>query len=145
MGVIPAEVAARSQSIVKNVVMGMEDVNTYAWIMVVPIPAGVTPATNVGQATSDDATVSFTCFLFNLVTFQMIQLQHFYNYKYFFTIMMSGDWERQKGKQNYTALKGFWFNFLMDPGGRAGIEKKIYYMKERDVTGKGFNFESHEA
>ena len=41
--------------------------------MMVPIPAGVTQATNVGQATSDDVTVSFRCFLFNLVTFQKNQ------------------------------------------------------------------------
>ena len=30
MGVVPAEVAARGQSIVTNVVMGTEDVNTSA-------------------------------------------------------------------------------------------------------------------
>lgn len=56
----------------------------------------------------------------------MIQLQHFYNHKYAkycITIMMSGDWERQKGKQDYTALKGFCFNFLLDPGERARIER----------------------
>ena len=73
--------------------------------MMVPIPAGVTQATKVGQATSENAIVSFTCYLFNLFTFQMSQLRHFYKYKYFMTVMMSGDWERQKGKQNYTALK----------------------------------------
>ena len=66
-----------------------------------PILAGVTLATNVGQATSDDVTVSFTCFLFNLVIFLIIQSQYFCNYNCCITTMTSGHRERQKGKQNY--------------------------------------------
>ena len=72
-GVGVVEVPTRSQSIVTNVVMETEDVNTAASIIMVPIPAGVTQATNVGQTTSGDVTVSFICFLFNLVTFQIDQ------------------------------------------------------------------------
>ena len=47
--------------------METEDVNTAAWIMMVPILAGVTLATNVGQATSDDVTVRFIYFLLNIM------------------------------------------------------------------------------
>ena len=42
--------------------------------MLVPIHASVTLAICVGQATSDDVTVSLIYFLFNLVTFLIIQL-----------------------------------------------------------------------
>ena len=69
-------VPPRRQSIVTNVVMEMGDVITAARTVMVPTTASVTMATNSGKATSNDVTVSFTYFLFNLVIFLIIQLQY---------------------------------------------------------------------
>jgi len=58
MGVGLVAVPTRNQSIVTNVVITMEDVNTTAWIMMVAILASVTRATKSGQATSNYVTES---------------------------------------------------------------------------------------
>ena len=65
------------------------------------ILASVTLAINVGQATSDGVTVSFTYFLFNLVTFGIIQLQQFYNYNY-----CNNDKRGQREAEGETELLG---------------------------------------
>ena len=86
--------------------------------MMVPILAGVTLATNVGQVTSDDVTVSFTYFLLNLVTFQIIQLLHFCNYNFCITIMMSADRGRQKGETELFDPEGVLLLFLCGSRGK---------------------------
>ena len=55
---------------------------------------------------------------------------------------MRADRGRKKGKQNYSTLEGFCFYFFLGPAGRAGIERQISYLKERDVMEKEFNLQS---
>ena len=68
-------VPVRSQRIVTSAAIKKEDVTISAIIMSVPTHASVALVTKCEKATSDDVTVSFAYFLFNLATSLIIKLE----------------------------------------------------------------------